>query len=85
MQRREQRPSATTVRSQIVLEISAGFTALPDQPMRQAKVLIREQGTAGWPIALYASSTSEGVDAVVMGEVALAIHNPPAALTLTYR
>jgi hypothetical protein len=85
MHRREGRPSAVTVRSQLVLEIAAGISALPHQRMRQAKVLLREQGTDAWPLCLFASSTLEGVEAVVSGEAALAILNPSAALTLAYR
>lgn len=83
--RRPSRPSATTIRSQLVLEIAAGLVAAPQQPLRQAKVLLREQGTDGWPLALSASSTNAGIDAVVQRETALAIVNPSAALTLAYR
>jgi TRAP-type uncharacterized transport system substrate-binding protein len=48
-------------------------------------VLLRKQGTAQWPLCLFASSTYEGVDAVVRGEAALAMINPAASLTLAYR
>ena len=80
------RAAADTTRSQIVLEIAAALVAQPQQRLRQAKVSLREQGSAeGWPLCLFASSTHEGIDAVVSGEAALAIVNPSAALTLAYR
>jgi hypothetical protein len=71
----------------VVLEVAAELVALPDQPLRQAKVLLREQGAASldWPVRLFGSSTKEGVDAVVARESALAIINPSSALTLAHR
>jgi TRAP-type uncharacterized transport system substrate-binding protein len=83
--RRPGRPSATVIRAQLVLEIAAGIVGVPNQPLRQAKVLLREQGSRGWPVALFGSSTNEGIDEVVAGDAALGIINPSAALTLAYR
>lgn len=83
--RRASRPSATTIRSQLVLELAAGLVAVPQQPLRQTKVLLREQGMDGWPLSLFASSTKVGIEAVAARETALAIMNPSAALTLAYR
>lgn len=75
-----------TTRSRIVLEIAAELVALPDQRLRQAKVLLREQGAGeAWPLCLFATSTREGVDAVVKREADLAIINPSGPLTLAYR
>jgi TRAP-type uncharacterized transport system substrate-binding protein len=74
-----------TTRSRIALEIAAELVAAPNQLYRQAKILLREQGDQAWPLCLFASSTNEGVDAVVKREVALAMINPAAALTLAYR
>jgi hypothetical protein len=76
------RLTATMIRSQLVLEIAAGLVTLPQQPMRQAKVLLRENGSEGWPLALFASSTNSGIDEVVRGDAALGIVNPSSALTL---
>ena len=57
------RPSAATMRSRVAIEIAAELVAAADQPYRQAKVLLRDQGAApgSWPIALFGSSTVEGV------------------------
>ena len=74
-----------TTRSRVVTEIASELVARDDQPLTQAKVLLRKQGTAEWPLTLFGSSTYEGVDAVVRGEAALAMVNPSAALTLAYR
>lgn len=83
--RRAGRLSATAIRSQLVLEIAAGIVGKPNQPLRQAKVLLREQGSHGWPVALFGSSTHEGIDEVVAGDAVLGIINPSAALTLAHR
>ena len=75
-----------TTRSRVVLEIAAELVALPDQRERQAKVLLREQGSgAAWPLCLFATSTSEGVEAVAQREADLAMINPSGPLTLAYR
>ena len=76
-----------TTRSRVVLEIAAEMVAMDDQPLRQAKVLLRRQGSdaPGWPLQLFGSSTDEGIDSVVRRESALAIINPSGALTLAYR
>jgi hypothetical protein len=79
--------NAITTRSRVVLEIAAELVAMHDQPLRQAKVLLRAQGEGNpdWPLRLFGSSTNEGVEAVVTGESALAIINPAAALSIAYR
>jgi len=73
-------------RSRVVLEIAAELVAAPDQPLRQAKVLLREHvGVDDWPLCLFGSATIEGVRAVVAREAALGMINPSIALTLAYR
>lgn len=73
-------------RSRVVLEIAAELVAAPDQPLRQAKVLLREHvGVDEWPLCLFGSATVEGVRAVVAREAALGMINPSIALTLAYR
>jgi TRAP-type uncharacterized transport system substrate-binding protein len=67
-----------------VLEIAAGLVAMPDEPLKQAKVLLREGSGEGWPLALYGSATIEGIDEVVAGRSALAIVNPSTALRMAY-
>jgi len=74
-----------TTRSRVALEIAAELVAAPDQPNRQAKVLLRPQGSNEWPLCLFATSTSEGVTAVVNHDATLAMINPASALTLAYR
>lgn len=77
--------SATTTRARIALEIASELVGAPDQPHRQAKVLLRQSGQSEWPICLFASSTIEGIDAVAAREASLAMINPAAILTLAYR
>jgi TRAP-type uncharacterized transport system substrate-binding protein len=75
-----------TTRSRVVIEMAAELVAMPGQPMRQAKVLLRQPFGAGeWPLSLFGSATIEGIRAVTAGEASLAIVNPSAALTLAYR
>ena len=71
-----------TTRSRVVLEIASELVADRGQPYNQAKVLLRTQGNTDWPLALFGSSTREGIDAVVKGESALAIINPASILAL---
>src|SRR5947209_3414949 len=72
------RPSAATMRSRVAIEIAAELVAAADQPYRQAKVLLRDQAAApgSWPVALFGSSTVEGVKAVACQEASLAMVNP---------
>jgi len=79
--------SPITTRSRVVLEIASELVANPRQPLKQAKVLLREQGCGSydWPLCLFGSSTNEGLDAVVKREAALAIINPAGPLTLAYK
>ena len=79
--------SPITTRSRVVLEVAAELVAMADQPLKQAKVLLRAQGEGpqDWPLRLFGSSTNEGVDAVVQRESVLAMINPSAVLTLAHR
>ena len=79
------KPRADTIRSIAVLEIAASLAASGTERHRQAKVYLREQGTADWSLCLFASSTNEGVEAIASGQADLAMINPSAALTLAYR
>jgi TRAP-type uncharacterized transport system substrate-binding protein len=75
-----------TTRSRIVLEIAAELVAGEDQPFKQAKVLLREQGKGpDWPFCLFGTSTIEGIEAVVKREADLAMINPSGPLNLAYR
>ena len=73
-----------TTRSLLVLEMAAELTlAAAPAPVRQAKAVVDLGG--GREIALLGSSTIAGIHAVAAREVALAIVNPSATLTLAYR
>jgi TRAP-type uncharacterized transport system substrate-binding protein len=74
-----------TTRSRVVLEIASELVADRGQPYNQAKVLLRTQGNTDWPLALFGSSTREGIDAVVKGDSALAIINPASILALALK
>ena len=74
-----------TTRSLLVLEMAAELTlgAAPRSPVRQATASV-DLGR-GRHIALFGSSTIAGIHAVAAREVALAIVNPSATLTLAHR
>ena len=83
---RETRPATATIRSRVVLEIASELVGRRDHPYTQAKVLLRPpRGDKEWRMALFGSSTAEGIEAVVRGEADLAITNPAASLSLAYR
>lgn len=83
---RELRPETATIRSRLVLEIASALVSRRDQPLKQAKVLLRlPRGDKEWRLSLFGSSTTEGIEAVTRHEVDLAITNPAAALSLAVR
>src|SRR4051812_18071580 len=83
---KEIRPATATIRSRIVLEVAAELVARNDQPFTQAKVALRQPyGDGVWRLGLFGSASTDGIDAVVGGEAALAITNPAASLSLAWR
>ena len=74
-----------TTRSRIALEIACHIVEAPDEPLRQAKVMLRTNGAQDWPVCLFGSSTVEGIEEVANRTAELAIINPSALLTLAYR
>ena len=82
---RHLRPTPVTIRSRLVLEIAAELVSRNDQPNGQAKILLRPQGGGDWPLALFGSSTVEGLHEVIGGDADLAIVNPSSLLSLAYR
>jgi hypothetical protein len=83
---RETRPATATIRSRVVLEIASELVGRRDQPYIQAKVLLRPaRGDKEWRLALFGSSTTEGIEAVANGEADLAMTNPSAALSVAVR
>lgn len=78
--------SPITTRTQVMLEIASRMaTVQEDRQFGQAKVYLRKQGTKGWPVCLFASNTTEGIDAVVGREADVAIVNPTTPLALAVR
>ena len=74
-----------TTRSMVMIEIAAGLVTGPDVGVRQAKVLLREQGKKDWALSLYGSGTMESIDSVMNHEADVAIANPCSALMLAHR
>ncbi len=74
-----------TTRSRLMLEVASELVGGNDWVQRQAKVSLRAQGTAGWPLTLFASDNPEVIDEVASGKIQVAIMNPVEPLTLAYR
>ncbi|HXF34904.1 MAG TPA: hypothetical protein VN603_10055, partial [Candidatus Acidoferrales bacterium] len=51
-----------TTRSSVVLQMAAELVADRNQPLRQAKVLLREGNGDDWPLSLFGSATIEGIE-----------------------
>jgi hypothetical protein len=83
---KEIRPETATIRSRLVLEIASELVARGDQPLKQAKVLLRlPRGDRDWKLSLFGSSTADAIGAVARREVDLAITNPAESLSLAFR
>jgi TRAP-type uncharacterized transport system substrate-binding protein len=74
-----------TIRSRLVLEVAAEMVDQPDWPNRQARVSLRVQGAAQWPVNMIASDGPAALDLVARGEMQLAISNPAMYLALAVR
>ncbi len=74
-----------TTRSRLMLEVASELVGEKDWVQRQATVSLRSQGTAGWPLTLFASDDPTVIDEVVSGKVQIAIMNPVDPLTMAYR
>ncbi len=68
-----------------MLEVASELVGEADWFQRQAKVSLREQGAAGWPLTMFAGDTPSAIDEVVEGRAQIAIVNPAEPLTLAYR
>jgi TRAP-type uncharacterized transport system substrate-binding protein len=74
------------MRSRFAIEIAAELVAMEDQPLKRARVQIRNQDyDTEWPINLLGASTMEGLLAVCNGEATVSLINPAAILTMAYR
>jgi TRAP-type uncharacterized transport system substrate-binding protein len=74
-----------TIRSRLVLEVAAEMVDQPDWPNRQARVSLRVQGAAQWPVNMIASDGPAALELVARGEMQLAISNPAMYLALAVR
>ncbi len=76
---------AATMRARFVLEMAAGMGAHEDQVYREPEVRLKGPADNGGIFNLSASSTVDGVERVVSGELDLAFLNPSSALTVAHR
>lgn len=75
---------AATMRARFVLDLAAGMGADKDQVYREPEVRLQREG-GGKPVTLSASSTLDGIEKVVAGELDMAFLNPSSALTVAYK
>ena len=74
-----------TTRSRLMLEVASALVNRKDFPYLQARVSLREQGAADWPMTLFASDSPATVQEVAEGRVQFAIINPSMMLKLAAR
>jgi TRAP-type uncharacterized transport system substrate-binding protein len=74
-----------TIRSRLVLEVASELVDQPEWNYRQARIGLREQGGAGWPVVLFGSDSPDVITQVASGEVQVAMINPAAPLALAFR
>ena len=75
---------AAAMRARFILEMAAGMAAAAKDPYREPEVRLKAEG-GGAPANLSASSTLDGIERVVGGEIDLAFINPSSALTVAHR
>jgi TRAP-type uncharacterized transport system substrate-binding protein len=71
-----------TTRSRLMLEVASRLVSRKDFPYLQARISLREQGSADWPMTLFASDSPATVEEVAAGKVQFAIINPSMMLKL---
>ena len=65
-----------------MLEIASELVGRKTWPYLQARVSLREQGSAEWPVTLFASDSPATIQEVASGTVQIAIVNPSMILKL---
>jgi TRAP-type uncharacterized transport system substrate-binding protein len=71
-----------TTRSRLMLEVASELVSRNDWPYLQARISLREQGAADWPVTLFASDSPATIREVASGKVQFAIINPSMILKL---
>jgi TRAP-type uncharacterized transport system substrate-binding protein len=71
-----------TTRSRLMLEVASQLVNRKDFPYLQARVQLREQGAAEWPLTLFASDSPATIAEVGSGSVQFAIVNPSMILKI---
>ena len=71
-----------TTRSRLMLEVASQLVSRKDFPYLQARIQLREQGAAEWPLTLFASDSPATIHEVATGNVQFAIINPSMILKM---
>lgn len=71
-----------TTRSRLMLEVASELVGRSDWPYLQARVSLREQGSAEWPMTLFASDSPATIQEIASGKVQIGIVNPSMILKL---
>jgi hypothetical protein len=72
-------------RSHLVLEVTSELVGRDEWAYRQARIDLREQGSAAWSVCLFGSDGPAVIDQVASGEVHVAMLNPAGPLALALR
>lgn len=71
-----------TTRSRLMLAVASQLVSRKDFPYLQARIQLREQGAAEWPLTLFASDSPATIHEVAAGNVQFAIINPSMILKM---
>ncbi|HEX5607657.1 MAG TPA: TAXI family TRAP transporter solute-binding subunit [Candidatus Binatia bacterium] len=71
-----------TTRSRLMLEVASQLVSRKDFPYLQARIQLREQGSAEWPLTMFASDSPATIHEVAVGNVQFAIINPSMILKI---
>src|SRR6516225_7893358 len=71
-----------TTRSRLMLEVASQLVSRKDFSYLQARIQLREQGSAEWPLTLFASDSPATINEVAAGNVQFAIINPSMILKI---
>ncbi|HEX7231881.1 MAG TPA: TAXI family TRAP transporter solute-binding subunit [Candidatus Binatia bacterium] len=71
-----------TTRSRLMLEVASQLVNRKDFPYLQARIQLREQGSAEWPLTLFGSDSPATMAEVAAGTVQFAIINPSMILKM---
>lgn len=76
--------NAANMRARFILDMAAGMATSADQVWREPELLMLNESEGGGTVRLSASSTLDGIERVVSGDLDLCFINPSSALSVAF-